>query len=475
MNISEVFAAVNYITNDVLLPLTSIQTQEDIAAAKKKDYAPDFTEKEWKEKYPNLPADKIYYLPGLNLGMVYYDVENIIYLNLGILDGKILYAPQGEDKYESTILSAIRRQEEHLKNKEYGHLFMAMPDGLRMDAMKQLLKIEGPTPVFYKTFMTQYTIANFTAAILAPEVLNALPISKDERQKEATRKKLDEVFPNSEVITVYRGSADKSTPAGSALSWSPDINVAIFFASRLGKDGIILSGEVKKKDVIEYFTGRDDEGAEHELIVRPGSVVLNEAVSIRLFNMDDAVIQTAIGKEKNLYWEMAEILQNLYPGNKSECHDALHSLRVLFLALLIGEMSGCTSGELRKIAEAAVYHDCGRTDDGENETHGAASARVYKNRGRKNKMVAFAITAHCIDDDKVRKMMLRKFPESAHETVWRIVSVLKDADALDRVRFGFHGINGSWDGLDVNFLREKHSIKLVSVAQAALHHLNFPK
>lgn len=473
MNISELIAAVNYITNDVLLPLTSIQTAEDVAAAKTKGYAPDFTEKEWKKKCPNLPADKIYYLPGLNVGMVYYDIEHIIYLNLGILGGKILYAPQGEDKYENSILSAISRQKEHFKNKEYGHLFIAMPDGLRMDAMKQLLKIEGPSPVFYKTFMEQYTVANFTAATLAPEVLNALPISKDEQQKAATRKKLDEAFPNSEVITVYRGGADKSTPASSALSWSPDINVAVFFASRLGKNGIILSGEVKKEDVIEYFTGHDDEGAEHELIIRPGTVELKD--SIRLFDMDDTVIQNMTREVRDLYWDMADTLQTLYPGSRSDCHDSMHSLRVLFLSLLIGELSGCTLAELRKIAEAAIYHDCGRTDDGENETHGAASSRVYRNRGGKDKMVAFAITTHCIDDDKARDMMIRKFPESAHKTVWRIVSVLKDADALDRVRFGIHDVNGSYDGLDVRFLREEQSIKLVSVAQAALRHLTFPK
>ena len=473
MNDSDIIAEINYVTKDILLTLTSIQTKADKEAAQGRGYHPDFTEQEWHKRFPRLPVEKIYYLPGLNLGMVYYDIEKIVYLNLGIYNGQIFSAPtQVDSEYEELILDAIKTEEEYTKQKEYAHVLSGMPDGLRMEAVRQILKLEGPTPYFYDTFMEEYTTAEFSAEILPTDIVDVLLKSKSEEQKKETQQRLDEAFPNMDTIPVFRGMADKSTAPDKAFSWSPDINVAMFFATHLGEYGKVLEGTVSKKDIIEYFCPEHNKGTEHEVFVRPGSVVVNNTTL--MYAMDENEIHEAIGTTQHLYRDKAKSLQQLYLNKKASEHDCMHSLRVLFLSLLIGALEECTSEELQRIAEAAIYHDCGRTDDGENDTHGTAAARIYKNRGGKNKMVAFAITAHCMDDDRVQKMIRHKFPESARQTVWRIVSILKDADALDRVRFGFSGASPAPDGLDVNFLRNKSSLRLVGIAQKACLYLEMP-
>ena len=59
MTFSDIVAKLNYVTNDELLALTSIQTEEHKIEARKKEYSPHFREKEWSEKFPRLPAEKI--------------------------------------------------------------------------------------------------------------------------------------------------------------------------------------------------------------------------------------------------------------------------------------------------------------------------------------------------------------------------------------------------------------------------------
>lgn len=471
MTFSDIVAKLNYVTNDELLPLTSIQTEEDKIEARKKEYSPDFTEKEWSEKFPRLPAEKIYYLPGFNVGMVYYDMEKVIYLNLRIYDGEVCI-PNGKDKYEDTILNLIQKEEEWCKKKEYIRLFMGMPDGLRMAAMQQILKLEGPTSHFYETFMAEYTACDFPAATLPTDIVDVLLKSKSEEQRNETKRRLDERFPDTDVIPVFRGMADKSTAPDKAFSWSPDINVAVFFAAHLGSYGKVLQGEVRKKDIIEYFRPEDEDGQEHEVFVKPGSVVIKK--TIWMYEPDEDALQEAIDATKDIYWDKADKLQQLYPGERNGGHDCMHSLRVLFLSLLIGHMLDFTDEELNMVADAAIYHDTGRTNDEEDRSHGAASARIYQRQGGSNKKVAFAIRTHCWPDDEQKELLKKRFPTQAQDAVWRIASVLKDADALDRVRFGIAGVDNSKDGLDVNYLRNEPSLRLVGVAKKALRHLEMP-
>lgn len=82
-----------------------------------------------------------------------------------------------------------------------------------------------------------------------------------------------------EVITVYRGLQDKKTRK-KALSWTTDINVAKWFATRWHKSGTttprILTSKIKRSDVYMYCTQRN----ESELVVNPNRLMKMNEVAV---------------------------------------------------------------------------------------------------------------------------------------------------------------------------------------------------
>lgn len=76
-DIGSIVADANYITEKALLPLSSVKTEKDKERYKKKGYLPGYTYSEWKTAYPFIPADKVYYLNGINVGTIYYDKKRI--------------------------------------------------------------------------------------------------------------------------------------------------------------------------------------------------------------------------------------------------------------------------------------------------------------------------------------------------------------------------------------------------------------
>ena len=139
-DIGSIIADANYVTEKALLPLSSVRTEADKARYGKKGYMPGYTYDEWPQKYPLIPRDKVYYLNGLNVGTVYYDKRNLVFLSLRIFGTDVMHLGD-EENYQESICAAIKKQELHSKQKEYGHLFMAMPDGIKMDAMMHLLDL----------------------------------------------------------------------------------------------------------------------------------------------------------------------------------------------------------------------------------------------------------------------------------------------------------------------------------------------
>lgn len=141
----------------------------------------------------------------------------------------------------------------------------------------------------------------------------------------------------------------------------------------------------------------------------------------------------------------------------------VHSARVLFLALSIiqaGKMKLSTK-ELQQLSEAIVYHDIGRNNDEIDREHGADSRRIYEGSSRNcDPVTAFLIEYHCLDD-KQAETYLQHSHIKGKSRAWLLYQIMKDADALDRVRFGIFA-------LDVNFLRLPISRKLVPLAVTAV-------
>lgn len=472
IDVNSMVADANYITEKAMLPLSSVKTEKDKERYKKKGYLPGYTYSEWKTVYPSIPADKVYYLSGINVGTVYYDKKQLVYITLGIYGTQVLF-PGNMERYEQDISDAIKSQEGKCYQKDYGLLFLTMPDGIKMDAMSHLLELEGPTPVFYERFMIEYTAANFICKNLSKRVLNAVEKSKSPEQKENTQEKLQPLFGDKDFITVYRGESDGSTNYREAMSWTPNINVAHLFATRFGKKPIIRTGRVYRKDVLEYFPITGDMGSEEEILVMPGKV--RNVSSTELLDIDSQEVKKVMGEAVRVYQIWSDDIINLYNGMPdSDTHDVMHTLRVALLSCIIGTHEGLSDEKLFTLCEAVMYHDAGRRSDGIENGHGEAGAKVYKEEGGQDPYVEFAVRMHCVDNKICEERVRNEFPEEEQAHAMQILNILKDADALDRVRFGL-ALDPGADGLDVNYLHYDFSKRLTPLAKQCFRHLTKPK
>ena len=144
-------------------------------------------------------------------------------------------------------------------------------------------------------------------------------------------------------------------------------------------------------------------------------------------------------------------------------HEKDHPLRVIMLVTLIVDEIDLSAEALETLYKAATFHDAGRVNGANDPTHGELGAIWYKEHCEADEKVEFLIKYHSIDDDIAEKD-LAKYNFADPKEMWLLYSILKDADALDRVRFKYYG-NGA---LDEKFLRLKRSKNLLNVAYKLL-------
>ena len=68
-----------------------------------------------------------------------------------------------------------------------------------------------------------------------------------------------------DTITVYRGVIGMAEDSYLGLSWSLNQETAEWFAKRFGHRGYVYEGQIDKKYVYAYFSGRN----ESEVVMRP--------------------------------------------------------------------------------------------------------------------------------------------------------------------------------------------------------------
>jgi putative nucleotidyltransferase with HDIG domain len=136
---------------------------------------------------------------------------------------------------------------------------------------------------------------------------------------------------------------------------------------------------------------------------------------------------------------------------RSTLHGVSHTQRVhIHAQRLTGEL-GWAQPDTRLLLTAALWHDIGRTDDDIDSSHGAKSAARAAELALPDALtpadadaVLFALVWHCLPDEHAEAAARRLAkPERALRILW----LLKDADALDRVRLQ------SWEAADPAQLR----------------------
>ena len=124
----------------------------------------------------------------------------------------------------------------------------------------------------------------------------------------------------------------------------------------------------------------------------------------------------------------------------SHLHGVSHTQRVYIHARRLVRELNWTEDNAGLVLSAALWHDIGRSNDGRDPRHGARSAARVVKLGLHASLSAadaqlalFAVRYHCRSDGRgASRAAGQHDPERALRILW----LLKDADALDRVRLG---------------------------------------
>jgi HD superfamily phosphodiesterase len=155
-------------------------------------------------------------------------------------------------------------------------------------------------------------------------------------------------------------------------------------------------------------------------------------------------------------------------------HGAGHTRRVHVHAQRLLEDLRWHPADERLVLRAALWHDIGREGDGVEPEHGRLSALRADELGltaelvpAEASIVRFAILRHSLPDHGAAELAAelvasedggRRLAEP--ERALRVLWLLKDADALDRIRLGYG------QGADPRQLRHPETIALIPFASA---------
>lgn len=147
-------------------------------------------------------------------------------------------------------------------------------------------------------------------------------------------------------------------------------------------------------------------------------------------------------EEYNIHFNSFGLNENQF-DHHSMLHGILHTYRVMVHTLRLGNLTG-KHHEARTAFFAAYIHDMARKHDGYCTQHGADSAnyklplylRLFSENGATENeilLIGKAVTLHSTNTE---------LPQ--HDPDWLTVAILKDADALDRIRLGAGDLKPSY-------------------------------
>lgn len=459
------------LNEDKFIRLEDIKTKEDLDRINELGFICSGTISDFKKEYPNINTEHIYLEKSDIYGV------KVVYLNLN----KYIYkefpmVPSFEGVFsEKEIIEMMEIFDRSYENKDINTLIFSAPDGFRFTILFRMFKDNFiPENEIYETFKEVYTSCDFGFENLSIEDYKFVFSKKQQSDIDELNKFLETL--EDEVI-VYRGEGEYSLnrDKDTAISYTLDINVANLFANRLSSKGSrIIKGVVKKGNIKEYI----DDRSEKEVLVLPEDVTvleIQECYGLPYINELDERLLNKYGIYKTLLKDMKY--------NNLKLHGKEHSLRVLFLTLLIEKelKRGIISPlDLELLCIAAINHDRGRTNEIECSGHGKKSFKLFmkdssqrvilRKRGIEFdedtvNLLEFLMTYHCIDDAKAREYLVKNNMDFFNMTRYlNLLNILKDADALDRVRMGFNE-------LDINYLRLKESKRFLLMGKLLLKNL----
>ena len=325
-----------------MIPLIDIKNEEDLIKYEKKGLIAPFTLEDFRRKFPKVDYRNIYFKPSDYLvETIYFSIDEYIFRKLPIYTDCQMLKLNNDKSDEEELLTYINIMTEAYKTKDYTTLLYMPPDSLRFEILFKMVKdkyIEKDE--VYDVFRDLYSSSEFGFNKFNTELINDLISYQTMEFKKDLKERLSDY--NDEIV-VYRGEGDSSTSyREGALSWSLDINVSNFFACRYStNDSKILIGKVKKENIIDYITDRNED----EVLIKPEYINLTDTIEcygLSKFN-DSFLIDGSV------YGKYREILRNI-PFKANKEHGKLHSLRVLFLSLIIAMELDLSDDEVELLA-----------------------------------------------------------------------------------------------------------------------------
>lgn len=463
MNLDELLLNIKAVGFDSLVCQKDILTEEDKERYRHKGYWISLTVDEFKARFEVDPGC-VWYTPSIAQDSLYFNPKTLAAANFPV--GHLLYdfptIEQTQETWVDKFYRNIQEIEREVAGHDYMHAIMALPDAMQMEYFNKLVEKKGvDVPGLYELFFSFYTNSDYGFQGIKRETLGAILGAKTDEDVARTYRVLAQL---PEVVKIYRGGNSASTPYEEALSWTLDVNVANFFACRRGKDeGYVVEAEVSKKDIIDAFL---DDRSEQEVIVDPSCVRVSQDRKIHGVEF----LHETLPKVMSMYHGYRDKLMKLEFAQDSDCHEYGHEARVMLLSLLIGAHEGLSLRDREILASAAIYHDLRRVNDGDDEQHGKDARDFYhRTATAPSPLVEFLCEYHCRPDEEgYKEIKNNRKLRTDKRRAKLLIDIFKDADALDRCRFGLRD-------LDVNQLRLDISKELPLVARLCFEQIKVPE
>ena len=441
MNINEIFQKANTGNINDLIPIKSIENPFEYFQISETDLLPTY--EKVCELYGKDIADDCYYFDGLIPEVVYFNKETYVIVKL---TGAILTQISKEELRKQINFLAVDIKKDGLEK----HQFF-IPSEFQMSLMDYYLSTHSIQD--YSSFIDMYAHNEYNFSQLSRDKLNLI--------FQQPHKKIGQKFIKTlpETVTIYRGEGDKSTPVEKALSWTLSKEVAFFFACKNSNTGSsIYTAQIKREAILDYLNDRNEE----EILAFPEDVkILNKVNLPSVMEVSDTYSQEFANVQyvfQHICKEYNEIIKGIL--DKTFEHGINHLYRVSILSGMIHELvredyDDLNDTTLIHVMMAGLFHDIGRENDEEDTEHGKRSIELLdKHHIHISKEMRQIIEYHCIDDSLL--------PECSSQ-MKILYQILKDADALDRVRFGIRALNTRYLRLDI-------SKSLVFFAYQLLHY-----
>lgn len=252
-----------------------------------------------------------------------------IVLSLNIYgDKRLAVNSESDEKFQQRVLGAAENISTGNAPFIRSYLF-SLEDSLRVSVLSRYIELSNPDEDLYSLFLDLYRTSDFGFSALKEDDLQKVFAGKSQKQKQDTIKRLSSL---PDTVTVYRGEGSKSTTYKKSFSWTTSYKAACFFACRIPslENSRIITAHINKSDIIEYFP--DDE--EKEVLVLPAAVKdVKVDVLLGINALTDEI--QAFYPLYQRYRSRISTLYDAYGRANDEEHDAEHTLRVLFDALLL--------------------------------------------------------------------------------------------------------------------------------------------